>query len=477
MSARACHGALILTTLALAAMLGGCDLENPGDEAPVGSLYFPNALVISNEPEGAPRFLFVASTNFDLRYTSGTLHAFSLDAIDSAIKTCAKPDKDGNDKLGAETCTIELADALADEVFIPTYATALAIDPDGKRIVVGSRTEERLTTVNVNLDADDAAFPAVKPAKPAPARIASDLLGCESAESRYCGTGTINGVDVVTLDGLEQPQAISDLIVGRLSELTGDPADEQRDYVATAHQRGAVSLYLEDDDDTLVLSSVIEGLGRTPTSIARDPISGLFHVALRSNVLLRLGVTIDRTSELAGASLYNATAVTLVGGTLSELRSIAFLKEPVGLGVAEGESQALIIANDPSALVLTNVTPGAGSSVSGRVQRVSEIGGGGARLALGSIGGRPLAAVTCLDGRSVYIVDLTSMETRAVVPNLSGPFGVAFDEARERLYATDFRSSVVRIVDLSQLASPTAAPESVRVVATLGRPRVVQELK
>jgi len=474
MSARARHFDAILTTLALGATLSACDLENPGSEAPVGSLYFPNALVISNETEGAPRFLFVASTNFDLRYTSGALHAFSLDAIDRRINECAVKDELGNDKLGAETCTVELAEALADEVFIPTYATALAIDPDGKRIVVGSRTEERLTTVNVNLDADDGAFERVNPTS---ARVASDLLGCESAQSRYCGTGTTNGVDVVTLDGLEQPQAISDLIIGRLSELTGDPADEQRDYVATAHQRGAVSLYLDDDEDSLVLSSVIEGLGRTPTSIARDPISGLFHVALRSNVLLRLGVTIDTTSELAGASLYNATAVTLVGGTLSELRSIAFLKEPVGLGVAAGESQALIIANDPSALVLTNVTPGAGSSVSGRVQRVSEIGAGGARLALGSIGGRPLAAVTCLDGRSVYIVDLTSMETRAVVPNLSGPFGVAFDEARERLYATDFRSSVIRIVDLSQLASPTAAPESVRVVATLGRPRVVQELK
>jgi hypothetical protein len=465
MSARACHGALILTTLALAAMLGGCDLENPGDEAPVGSLYFPNALVISNETEGAPRFLFVASTNFDLRYTSGALHAFSLDAIDGAIEQC---EKDG--KLGAETCTVELSDALADEVFIPTYATALAIDPDGTRIVVASRTEDRLTTVNVNLDADDAAINESNP-------VASSLLGCESAQSRSCGTGTTNGVDVVTLDGLEQPEATSDLIIGRLSELTGDPDDEQRDYVATAHQRGAVALYLDDDDDSLELSAVLENLGRTPTSIARDPISGLFHVALRSNVLLRLGVTIDTSSELAGATLYNATAVTLVGGTLSELRSIAFLKEPVGLGVAEGESQALIIANDPSALVLTNVTPGAGSSVSGRVQRVSEIGAGGARLALGSIGGRPLAAVTCLDGRSVYIVDLTSMETRAVVPNLSGPFGVAFDEARERLYATDFRSSVVRIVDLSQLASRDAAPESVRVVATLGHPRVVQELK
>jgi hypothetical protein len=465
MSARACHGALILTTLALAATLSGCDLENPGDEAPVGSLYFPNALVISNEAEGAPRFLFVASTNFDLRYTTGALHAFSLDAIDDVIDGC---ETDGT--LGAETCTVELADALADEVLIPTYATALAIDPDGTRIVVASRTEDRLTTVKVRLDADDAAVDGTD-------AVASELLGCESPQSRDCGTGSTNSIDVVTRERFGQPEAPSDLIIGRLSELTGDPDDEQRDYVATAHQRGAVSLYLDDSDDSLQLSAVLEDLGRTPTSIARDPVSGLFHVALRNNLLLRLGVTIDESGELMGARLFNATAVTLSGGTLNDLRSIAFLKEPVGLGVARGESQALIIANDPSALVLTNVTPGSGSAVAGRVQRVSEIGAGGARLALGSIGGRPLAAVTCLDGRSVYIVDLTSMETRAVVPNLSGPFGVAFDEGRERLYATDFRSSVVRIVDLSQLASPTAAPESVRVVATLGHPRVVQELK
>jgi hypothetical protein len=463
MSARACHVAAIFTTVALGAALSGCDLENPGDEAPLGSLYFPNALVISNENQGAPRFLFVASTNFDLRYTTGALHAFSLDAIDSAIADCG-------DDVGAESCVIELNDALADEVLIPTYATALAIDPDGTRIVVASRTDDRLTTINVRLDADDAALDDTDP-------VASELLGCESTASRDCGTRTTNGVNVVTREGFEQPQAPSDLIIGRYSELTGDPAHEQRDYVATAHQRGAVSLYVENEDGSLELSSVLEDLGRTPTSIARDPVSGLFHVALRSNLLLRLGVTVDTSGDLKGARLFNATAVTLAGSTLNELRSIAFLKDPVGLGVAAGESQALIIANDPSALVLTNVTPGAGSSVAGRVQRMSEIGAGGARLALGSIGGRPLAAVTCLDGRSVYIVDLTSMETRAVVPNLSGPFGVAFDEARERLYATDFRSSVVRIVDLSQLASRTAAPESVRVVATLGRPRVVQELK
>jgi DNA-binding beta-propeller fold protein YncE len=466
MSARARYVAALITTIALgAALSSSCNLENPGDEAPAGALYFPNALAISNETGTAPRFLFVASTNFDLRYRSGALHALSLDEIDDAIAACPK--------LGAEDCVIEVDKVLADEVLIPTYATALALDPDGKRLVLASRTEDRLMTINVNLDADDAAGNISN-------AIASDLLGCESPASRSCGTGTQNGTDVVSAEALGQPEAPSDLVIGRLSDLTGDPEDDQLDYVALAHQRGAVSLYIDEDDsgDSLTLTSVAEDLGRTPTGIARDPVSGLFHVSLLGNQLLRLGVTFDSDGEFANtASLFNAAPLGIAGASLGQLRSIAFLDQPVGLGVGEGESQALIVANVPSALVLANVTPGASSTTTGRVQRVAEIGAGGTKLALGSVGGRPVAAVSCLEGRSIYIVDLTSMETRAVVPNLSGPFGVAFDEARERLYVTDFRSSVLRVVDLSLLASSEDAPESVRVVATVGRPRVVQELK
>ena len=466
MSARAGSIAIFLAQLALVAASSACDLENPGEDPPAGALYFPNALALSNEPDQAPRFLFVASTNYDLRYTSGALHAFSLDAIDEWIaERCG-------DDLGAESCFIDLDEVLADEVFIPTYATAIALDPDGERLVVSSRTEGALSVIDVNLGADDA-----RGDNP----IASDLLGCGSAGSRSCGATTTAGIDAVSGERLEQPPAPSDLLIGRLSDLTGEAADEQRDFVAAAHQPGAVSLYVDTTDDdgreSLRLSSVMTDLGRTPTSIARDPASGLLHVTLRGSALLRLGVAIDRESERGEAQLFPETPVTITGGNISDFRSIAFLDRPVGVGVAQGESQALLIAGQPSALVLANVTPGAGSTLTGRVQRIAEIGAGGARLAVGSVGGRPLAAVSCLDGRSIYIVDLTSMETRAVVPNLSGPFGVAFDEARERLYATDFRSSVVRIIDLSRLASPEAAPESVRVIATLGRPRVVQELK
>jgi sugar lactone lactonase YvrE len=84
--------------------------------------------------------------------------------------------------------------------------------------------------------------------------------------------------------------------------------------------------------------------------------------------------------------------------------------------------------------------------------------------------------VACFDARELFVIDLITMLPRSVVPNLSGPYEIALDEQRQLLYVADFRSSVIRIVDLSPIAAGDGeAP--VQVVATLGEPQVLQELK
>jgi len=65
-----------------------------------------------------------------------------------------------------------------------------------------------------------------------------------------------------------------------------------------------------------------------------------------------------------------------------------------------------------------------------------------------------------------------------IVHNLNGPFELAIDAARRRLYVADFRASVVRVMDLGAvvdggLGERTDAP----IIATLGIPKVVQELQ
>ena len=52
----------------------------------------------------------------------------------------------------------------------------------------------------------------------------------------------------------------------------------------------------------------------------------------------------------------------------------------------------------------------------------------------------------------------------------SGPFEIVVDPVRELLFAADFSTSVVRVVDLS----PLADNESPYVIATLGDPTPVE---
>jgi DNA-binding beta-propeller fold protein YncE len=113
-----------------------------------------------------------------------------------------------------------------------------------------------------------------------------------------------------------------------------------------------------------------------------------------------------------------------------------------------------------------------------QVHRATEVGAGSTHVITGTVGGRRLAFVSCFDSREVYVLDVESSLPRSVVRNLSGPFDLVLDEARERLYVADFRTSVVRVIDVSPVTTQADdGTTTAYVAATLGELRVVQELQ
>src|SRR5437868_5128290 len=69
------HGARLALVCALL-VLGACNINNPGVDPPHGVLSYPVALVLSSDPkkpEVAPKFLYVANSNFDIRFNAGSL--------------------------------------------------------------------------------------------------------------------------------------------------------------------------------------------------------------------------------------------------------------------------------------------------------------------------------------------------------------------------------------------------------------------
>jgi hypothetical protein len=248
-----------------------------------------------------------------------------------------------------------------------------------------------------------------------------------------------------------------------------------------------------DDDGAplFTLTDVERFFPGSLTALGHDPLTNLIHVTSTNRLfgkrLGRVGVAVPERGgepDPLRASLYTVPALELEGtAPRNDARAIHFLDE----GLMEPDLRTLIVSREPDALLLADVTEGGNRNGFGTVRRTATLGAGPAKLSVAQLGEGEdavrVAAVSCFNGREVFIVDLDTMFTRAVIPNLSGPFDVAVDGARQKLYVTDFRTSVLRVIDLSALTAPAISdsseqpPPAPRVIATVGRPQIIQELR
>src|SRR5262245_22223092 len=79
-----------------------CNLDNPGFTPPRGRITYPIGLALSQDGDAAPRYLYVANSNFDLRYNAGSVHAYDLEALQRAIEDndCREPFEEAEPDAG-----------------------------------------------------------------------------------------------------------------------------------------------------------------------------------------------------------------------------------------------------------------------------------------------------------------------------------------------------------------------------------------
>ena len=467
---------ILLSGSALLAV--GCN--NDGDPPPRGTLYFPNAVALSGpDADGKPHYLFVANNNVDLRYSRGSLQAFSLERIDAAIKRCA----------GKSGCVIDPTDdgILEDEVLTSSLATSVAVSsevsdvgiPTGNAFVA-TRTETSLTYVNLK-QGDGGKLE----------------MRCGDGGSD-CDSDAIRGDDLYRDTGrIEWPLEPRAVVTGSLADLAPEAFSDATStstsstaprYALVAHQGlsaqgGALSLFVERRSSdgkaasTFVLADVIEGLAPGLTSLVYDPASRLVHVTSSSGIsqgrfIGRVGVAFPKDKDgkplIEQAKLYNAGSLLLDGvpGIAAD-QDLAFF-----------DQRLLVVSQVPSTLLVVD-TPSsidAAPPTRARVNDTIVVGAGASQVVTGTIDGQPLALVSCFGSRQLFVIDLTNMLVRSVVPNFSGPFSLALDAFRKKAYIADFSSSVIRIIDLAPVFDGNQ-DRAARIVATLGSPKILQELK
>jgi hypothetical protein len=419
-------------------------------------LYFPNGLALSPSAEGEPaRYLYVTNSDFDLRYNAGTVQAYSLDELADAVADCED-----------DPCQLDPGVAFVTEVPIPPFSTGITSSRDGERLLITTRTGDALTYVRAD-----------------PTATGDGVLPC-SRDRADCAEQAEPGPDRNHGGKLTWPEEPVAVLAGELSDWSPETfAEDEDEYALVAHRTGELSVFVEHDG-ALVMTDVSARMVGGATDLAYDAVSGLAYASL-PNFIARLGLTIperDGNADPLGATVFDAGNLLLRPGPYSEIRGMSFLPAIDGAGAALARPNALITARFPSSLVLADVAsageapPDSSGAEVARVRGATALGSGAARLAVGIVDGIPLAVVACFDSRELALVDLRTMLTRSVVPNLSGPYAVVLDGERKLVYAADFRSSVIRILDIAAALEPGGSAP-IDVVATLGKPRVLQELR
>jgi len=432
---------LLAVIPALAACFGaGCFLDTAGVDPVPGEINFPTSIVMA--PGAAPDYVYVFNSNFDLRYNGGTVMAINIADVDAAI----------NDPTRCETKPCILATPsqfiAGREVVTGSFPGGAAISTDGRRLYAPFRSDSSLTFIDVN---------------PATGELFCQLGGVPGGR---CDEFHRRGDEATAnLRGESMPGDPSRVLLQpRPAPLTGD-------FLVVLDRSGKASMFFDGTaampDVAPTLIDVIDGLPPSAVGLAYDAVAGVSYVSSANSSptarLARLGVAIDEPAPVR-SYLFRAGEPRITGlDDGLDVRDLAF----------DGD-RLYILSRRPEAVVFVDLRRAGLSSGDLPIERVISVDFGASRLKLATIGGRRFLFVTCYDGRTLFIIDAETGVVEDVVRGFSGPFEVAVDESRNLAFVSDFRSSVVRVVDLQPLAEGSSEP--ILIVATLGTPRAPSEL-
>lgn len=473
---------VFLGFLALCAALSGC--ANEGSPPPLGRIYFPTALGIS--PSGDQ--LFVANSNFDLKYNRGSLQSYDLDQLNAVLdEHCGPrtreerdrcgviPEEDPRPDLTGNIDLLRVSGLLISEVIIGSYANGMGVSPmnDGARIYMPVRSDANLTFVDVDAEGCLSCGGAAN---------ACDL---DETQRHECTDAFRSGDDEsATVRGIELPADPVALTVGPVTDLVS--FDAPGSYVLMAHRGGRVSLFLDALEGGSVAPRLVHTIEGLPTELVTLSVDPRSHIAWIPNASLpevsRVGVAIDDDlGALDRSFLYDAGSLRLSGidtgrNGLGDTRAVQFDPRP-------DVSRAYVLSRRPRALLAVNTEENFGRA---EILDIVEVGNGPSRLQVEQFtdSDRTLAFISCFDSRDLYVVDVEAARLVGIVRGLGGPFELAVDVRRNRLYLTDFAQSVIRVLDLQPMFDCLEDDEFGAVtrectpapLGFIGRPRPVQEL-
>lgn len=391
---------LVLFLCCLGLLSGACDVENEGIDPPADELIYPVGLAM--DPGG--RFLYVANANFDLKYNGGTVVAVDLEAVEDLAANDVGVMPAGDVIDGSST------------VRIGTFASDLALAPDGTRLFVPVRGDNSLTWIEV----EDTS-----------GRRLRCWDGTASGDAPPCAGGHVIGTGLNDL-GLRLP-----------SEPYGIAFKDS--YAIVTHAGvGEVSL-IADVPGRPELVDIQGDLPSAASGVGVHPVTGRVYVAHRG------------ASVLSTLDVYDGSTIDAVDAenrpALVPRRSV-----PIDVVVSGADSRALVFHPDghaayvanrsPRALLTLDTTIGADGASLDEWRDPTALGEGPSRLVVHQeADGRVLVYSVCFDDAIVYAIDPDAGRVDGILWTGEGPHAVAFDDARKWIFVATFVTSTIEVYD------------------------------
>lgn len=434
---------LKLAVCASACLLAFCsNFRNEGLDPPPTQLYFPIAVALSPQQcASGPCSLYVVNSNFDLRYNAASVQALDLELVQTALDGCMDPPCDFPEYASVVRP--------GGEVFLGSYASDIAVAPAGDRFYVPIRSDANLTYVDVLPDLS---------------------LSCGGMGDRHqCSSDYERGQMASSNPrGVVMPRDPIAVIAGSLQDDLEVPGDGN--FIVTGHGDGQVALFLEQIEGASgapTLVDIDDGYPDGLTSLRYDTSTKTIYGTSRYEPLFAEGGVAIEPTMMDRSFIYSSGTRRYIGlDDGSDTRDVQ---------VDAAARKAYVVSRLPSALVILDLARQAQLSQQVAVSAVVGLGFGPSRVehAFFPQIGRTLVFVSCFDQPTLYIIDPQLERLTGTVAGFSGPFDLAIDVQRALIYVADFSSSVIRIVDLSQLMAGGGA----HVIATVGEERPVKEIQ
>jgi DNA-binding beta-propeller fold protein YncE len=436
----------VVGLLAVAACTASAADVGPPDD----QIFFPTGLAIAPDDS----VMFVASSNSDLRFDSGTIDVIDLALVDSVtsawLTSGTIPDKCNQDPDHSESLICDEAQFIkvGDGVRTGNFATSIAVQQLGSgssdplRLIVPTRGDPSITWAN----------------------YAAGKLDCTTSQGF-----------AICDDDHRLTNIRNDPDLGTISP---EPFDA---YVDSANQFAIVT-HLETGDITLVdspaggsavISDVqydvfgadpLTGIEGTTAVSGRSPGSAddIVYVSSRSENRVQM-VTVGRPVNndfpfLILGNFFFESSVGVNAGNSEDTRSIMF----------SPDGNTMYLANRlPPTLQVYDTSPSSTGFPANQLRGVTDICQEVSTGVVLDSGDGPRIYLACFQDGEVYVVDPSgSVSQENIILAGRGPFSIAAAPTRQKVYVTNFLEDTIGVID----ESPTSATRD-RVVLRIGQPK------